>query len=246
MEELFFEIFQGLPREGPGDHSATKRAIDLLTDLPAIPRILDLGCGSGAQTMLLAQFLGGSIYALDKHQPYLDQLIRQAELSGFEESVQPVHADMHNLPFDPGFFDLVWAEGSIYILGFGEGLKYLKQFIKPDGYLALTEVSWLRNNQPPDLMAFWDQEYPGIRTIAQNLEMIGALGFTLVDHFILPPEAWWDNYYTPLENRLVQLRKKYLENDQAMELIEFVQLEIDIYRKYPDFYSYVFYIIRNS
>ena len=68
----------------------------------------------------------------------------------------------------------------------------------------------------------------------------------MIDYFILSPVAWWDNFYIPLEKRLSMLRKKYLENDQALELIEFVQLEIDLYRKYPEYYGYVFYIMQKS
>ena len=41
------------------------------------PRILDIGCGNGAQTLCLAATLGGRITAVDNHQPYLDELERR-------------------------------------------------------------------------------------------------------------------------------------------------------------------------
>jgi len=43
-----FEVFEGVPRGGPGDPESTRRALVMMTDLPAHPRVLDLGCGPGA------------------------------------------------------------------------------------------------------------------------------------------------------------------------------------------------------
>lgn len=244
MDEVFFDIFQGLPRQGPGNNLSTKRAIDLIKDLPKNPKILDIGCGTGTQTFQLAYHVGGSITALDNHGPYLETLENKAERLGFSDCIQVMKGDMQNLDFPPGYFDLIWSEGAIYIMGFYQGLKYLKDFIKPSGYMAVTEISWLKNNQPGVLKDFWEQEYSEMNSIKRNLAIISELGYNLVDYFILSPVAWWDSFYLPLEKRLSILRKKYLENEQALELIEFVQLEIDLYRKYPEYYGYVFYIMR--
>jgi len=246
MEEIFFDIFQGLPRQGPGNNLSTKRAIDLIKDLADQPMILDLGSGTGVQTFQLAYHIGGFIYALDNHAPYLEQLEQKADRLGYSDCIQTVLGDMANLTFEEEFFDLIWSEGALYIMGFEEGLKYLRKFLKPSAYLAVTEISWLRNNQPDDLKGFWEQEYPSMNTVDSNLEIIRQEGYKMIDYFILSPVAWWDNFYIPLEKRLSVLRKKYLENDQALELIEFVQLEIDLYRKYPEYYGYVFYIMQKS
>ena len=48
-EQIFFEVFEPLPRQGPGNLASAERALALCADLPASPRVLDLGCGSGAQ-----------------------------------------------------------------------------------------------------------------------------------------------------------------------------------------------------
>lgn len=246
MEDIFYDIFMGLPRQGPGNEYSTNQAIHLIKDLPVQTNILDIGCGTGTQTFQLAYNLGGTIYALDNHKPYLELLRQKANQLGYSDSVIPVYGEMNQLEFMPGYFDVIWAEGSIYIMGFDNGLNYLKPFLKDTGYLAVTEITWLRNNQPKELLAFWEQEYAAMTSLEGNLKTIEQAGYDLVDYFNLAPVAWWDDFYTPLEERLATMREKYIENESALETIEFVQLEIDLYRKYPDFYGYVFYIMKKG
>ena len=74
LPEIFWEIHSGLPREGPGDNWSTRRAYLMLKELPKNPRILDIGCGPGMQTIELAKLSKGQIDALDNYQPFLDQL----------------------------------------------------------------------------------------------------------------------------------------------------------------------------
>ena len=81
---FLYEIFDaGLPRLGPGDAHTTRKALDMLLAKSLKPaagsasagmRVLDLGCGNGAQTIALAQAIAGTILAVDNHQPFLDEL----------------------------------------------------------------------------------------------------------------------------------------------------------------------------
>lgn len=244
MEEIFYDIFNDLPRQGPGDKQSTRKAINLIETNNLHPRILDIGCGTGMQTFELAHQIGGEIFAVDNNDAYLNELTQRASKFGYTDNIQVLNENMNNLPFPEKYFDLIWAEGSIYIMGFGSGLKYLQTFLKKNGYIAATEISWLRDEQPQTLKDFWRQEYAEMHTVEENEAMIRECGYHLVESFVLPSSAWWDNFYNPLEKRLRQMRIKYLDNDQALELVEFVQLEIDLYRKYPDFYGYVFYIMQ--
>lgn len=246
MNELFYEIFSDLPRQGPGNSTSTLKAAGLIKNFTSNSKILDIGCGSGIQTIELIKHFGGIVCAIDNHQPYLDVLSAEALKLGFEEDMICLNADM----LQPGFinekFDLIWAEGSIYIAGFENGLASFKNLLKPNGYIAVTEVSWLKFNPPDDLREFWEQEYPAINDIQSNLKIIESLGYNLIDHFILPDSAWWDDYYTPLEQRLEMLRNKYQTDENAQEMIEYVQREIDVFRKYSEYYGYVFYVMQNS
>lgn len=61
-------------REGLGNTECTQQAFALLEDLPSKPRILDVGCGPGAQTIDLSRLANGTIMAVDNHAPFLQSL----------------------------------------------------------------------------------------------------------------------------------------------------------------------------
>lgn len=243
--EIFFEIHQGLPREGPGDFESTQKAYSLLGDIPPQPLILDLGCGPGMQTLDLLKLSNGTVIAVDNHQPFLDQLQTEAEKQGVLDRVQIVHADMSALKFEKNHFDVIWAEGSAYSIGFENALSSWKPLLKQGGYLAVTEVSWLAPNPPHEVQQFWDAEYPQIQDIESNLAKIQQAGsYQEIGYFVLPESTWWTHYYTPLEPKLKTLSQKYKDNPEKLEVIELHQREIDIYRQYSDYYGYVFYIMQ--
>lgn len=242
--QVFFELHSDLPREGPGDDASTAQAFSLLPNLPEHPHILDLGCGPGMQTLALARLADGPITAVDIHQPYLDQLQRQADARGLGDRISVLKADMGALPIAPQSVDLIWAEGAAYILEFGNALRTWRALLKPTGYLAATEVSWIRDNPPASVVEFWRQEYPGLQSVDANLALIKSAGYCPLAHFVLPEEAWWQHYYTPLEQRLQLLAASYHKTPEASEILESHRLEIDCYRRYSDYYGYVFYILQ--
>jgi hypothetical protein len=45
--DVFFEVFEALPRQGPGNRACAARALGLCRDLPPSPTVLDMGCGVG-------------------------------------------------------------------------------------------------------------------------------------------------------------------------------------------------------
>lgn len=242
--QVFFELHSDLPREGPGNDAITAQALSFIPPLSEDPQILDLGCGPGMQTLALARLTMGQIIAVDLHQPYLDDLQQRATTAGLDKQITVLQADMADLPFAPASFDLIWAEGSAYALGFANALRTWRSLLKHPGYLAVSEVSWTRSDLPAPVVDFWQTEYPAIQSIEANLATIKAAGYGTPAHFILPPEAWWQHYYTPLEQRLAVLERQYHNIPEAQPVFDQHRREMEIHRQYADYYGYVFYILQ--
>ena len=148
------------------------------------------------------------------------------------------------LDFEPGSFDAIWSEGAIYIIGFEKGLQAWQPFLKKGGYLAVTELSWIKPAPPVEAKTFWNENYPHIRSREENLALLQQAGYLEVGHFVLPESAWWQDYYNPLEKRIATLKEQYRDNDEALAFLDNSQREIDLYRKYSEWYGYVFYIMQ--
>ena len=244
--EIFFEVHSGLPREGPGDAQSTRRAFACISGLPTRPRVLDVGCGPGAQTLELARLCAGPIVAVDNHAPFLEALRHRAAQSGLADRIQTRQADMGQLPFAPGSFDLIWAEGSIFIIGFAAGLAAWRPLLAEGGWLAVTEACWLKQEIPPEVSTFWNEAYPAIRGIPENQAMVREAGYELLESFVLPDSAWWEDYYTPIERKLPDLEARYAGDRPAAEVLEMHRQEIAMFRGHSDCYGYVFFIARRG
>ena len=244
MRDIFSSIHQGLPREGPGDRGSTDRAFHLLTGLPRGAPVLDVGCGPGQQTIDLARLHPGRIIALDTHPPYLDVLRVRSFEAGVADRVQSLRASMLAIPLADRSVGSIWAEGSIYIIGFERGLLEWKRLLKPGGCVAATHLSWLTDDVPAEPREFWSRHYPAMTTVAENLAIARARGFDVIEHFTLPESAWWDDYYGPLERRLAMLGQQHRDDAEALAVIERSGEQIAVYRRFAHCYGYVFYILR--
>lgn len=141
--ELVIDLHRGQPRQGPGSPADTLRALSLLDLNPETPlRVADIGCGSGASTLTLAQHLSGHFTAVDLFSEFLEELEQQARQAGLEQRISTVRASMENLPFEEESFDLIWSEGAIYHLGFRAGVQQWARYLRPGGYLAVSEITW--------------------------------------------------------------------------------------------------------
>ena len=245
-EEAFFRLFEGLPRQGPGSDACTREALGRLPPLPPAPRVLDLGCGAGRQTLVLAEALQTRVLAVDLHQPFLDQLHASAQARGLSHLIETRGADFGALgdapDLAPGSVDLLWSEGAIYLLGFEAGLRLWRPLLAPGGLAAITECSWLGEARSEEITAFWREAYPAIASVADNRARAERAGFEVCDWFALPPSAWWDDYYTPLMQRIQELAPK--ADSTLAAIIAETEREIDLYRRYHEAYGYVFYLMR--
>ncbi|MFJ6934923.1 methyltransferase domain-containing protein [Streptomyces sp. NPDC101132] len=192
-------MHHGLPRQGPGSDATTRRLLSLAGPLPERPRILDLGCGPGRSALLLAAEAGAEVTAVDLHEPFLAELRAEARARGLDGRIHTVKADMADVPFPDGSFDLVWAESSAYIVGFDTALATWRRLLAPGGTLVLTECEWTVDEPSAAARAFWDPHCP-LRTGDRNRAAAAAAGYQVVG--VVPqPESDWDEYYGPLAAR---------------------------------------------
>ena len=243
--KVFFEIHSDLDRESPGRDKYTRQAFEMLPKLEK-PHILDVGCGPGTPTILLAKMSGGDIVGIDTHQSYLDRLKRRAEKDGLSDRIEAINHSMLDMDFPDNHFDIIWAEGSIYNIGFEKGLKEWRRLIKNKGFLVVHEMAWLAEDPPKEIFDYWKAEYPGICTVDENLEIIPKCGYNSIGHFPLPEDAWWKGYYEPLQNRISMLRKKYMDDETTIKILNNEQEEIDMYKKYQKWYGSAFFIMQKS
>lgn len=242
--DIFFEIHKDLPREGPGDIESTLKAFSFLVNLPQVPLLLDIGCGPGKQTNDLASNTPARIVAMDTHRPFLHQMASKFHKTWQSGQVKLLEASMAYLPFPTACFDVIWSEGAIYNIGFENGLRSWKRYLKPGGCIAVTELSWLQAQRPNEIQDYWAVEYPGMHDVSGNFNSIEAAGYSLLANFTLPAASWWNDYYSPITTRLNILNEKYSKDPEALQSIASTRLEIDMHHKYSDYYGYIFYIMQ--
>lgn len=241
--KIFFDIHSGFPRQGPGTNEMTQKAFEMLPKIDN-PRILDVGCGPGMQTVHLAKLSGGEIIAIDLFQEFLNDLDRLAVKEGVADRIETRQMNMFDITLPENSFDILWAEGSIYIYGLEKGLWDWKKFLKEEGYAAVTEVAWIKDDPPKEIYDHWVGMHPSITSVKRNLEIIRECGYELLGHFVLPPETWWVHYYSSIEARLPEMKEKYKDSEVGMKLIEEEELEMHMHRLYQDYFSYVFFVMK--
>ncbi len=240
--ELICEYYSNVERQGPGSPETTKKALSFIENLTDKSQIVDLGCGTGGQTMILAQNTVGKIRGYDIFPRFINMFNENTNKQNFQNRVEGFIGSMDDLPFNDEELDLIWSEGAIYNIGFERGLKEWRKYLKKDGYIAVTEASWFTNDRPKEIHEFWMDAYPGIDTIPNKIMQMQNAGYIPVASFILPDSCWLDDFYAPQIKAQEDFLTKYKGNIPAEEFIANQRHEEGLYRKYKAYYGYVFYI----
>jgi SAM-dependent methyltransferase len=247
MRQVFFEIYEALPRGGPGDAACTLRALDLARPLPDQPVVLDMGCGPGPQTLDLADALReAQIVAMDLHRPFLALLKSKVQRRGLDHRIRVVQADMANpgLPFESA--DLIWSEGAAYSIGFASALRRWRPLLKPGGCIAVSEATWFSEDRPQEIRDFWQQEYPDMLDVPGCLALFPEAGYEVIGHFPLPEQAWWTDFYTPMLEHLTEMRDRHADDPIALQVIHESENETEIFRRFAEYSGYTFVVARAS
>lgn len=238
------DFFLNTERQGPGSPEVTKKALSFIDNLTDQSRIADLGCGTGGQTMVLAQHAPGHITGLDFFPGFIDRFNTNAAKLGLQDRVEGIVGSMDNLPFVEEELDMIWSEGSIYNIGFERGLKEWRKYLKPGGYIAVSESSWFTEERPDEINDFWMESYPEINTIPNQIAQIMEAGYSPVATFIEPQTCWTDHYFAPLAKARECFLAKYPGSQMAEEFVKMSYREEELYAKYKEYYGYTFFIIK--
>ncbi len=245
--ELLIDFHADAERQGPGSTTDTLKALSFIDTEKNKPlKIADIGCGSGAQTITLAQNLEGKITAVDLFPEFLSKLKNKAVSMGLQEKIETLEKSMEDLQFGKEEYDILWAEGSIYNIGFESGIKKWKDFLKTGGFIAVSEITWTTKYRPEEIDKHWKNEYPEIDTASGKIRILEENGFSPAGFFFLPQESWIENYYSPMEKRFDLFLEKHCNSDIAKNIVEGEKEEIRLYKKYRDYLSYGFYIARKT
>lgn len=244
---LLVELHRHGKRQGPGGDAETRMAIALSGLSPSDDlRIADIGCGSGASTLLLARHLDARVTALDLIPEFLTRLENDAEAAGLAERIETQQASMDALPFAEAALDAIWSEGAIYNLGFETGVAAWRRYLKPGGILAVSELTWLTHERPAELQDYWERAYPEVDTASAKIAILERQGYAPLGYFVLPAYCWLENYYRPLQQRFETFLDANGNTPAAQSVIEEQRREIALYERYSNHFGYGFYVGRNG
>lgn len=245
--QLLVDLHKDAARQGPGGEAETRMSI-ALSGLSAAKnlRIADVGCGSGASTLVLAQHLDADITAVDIIPEFLARLESVGARTGVAGRITTLAAAMDALPFGGAELDAIWSEGAIYNMGFEAGVAAWREFLKPGGILAVSELTWLTRERPAELRAHWEREYGEVDTASGKMAILEKHGYSPLGYFVLPEHCWLDNYYRPLERRFASFLEAHGKADTAPLIVEAERREISLYERYKAFFGYGYYIARKA
>ena len=189
------------------------------------PRILDIGCGSGVSTIELARLSRGKVIGIDIDQLALNKFTRRIKEAGLTYWIQAINCSMFDMDFPDESFDIIWSEGSIYAIGFEKGLREWKRYLTPGGFMVVHD----------------EQD-----NVKEKLDTISNCGYELLGYFTLSEETWWTEYFAPLEKLVNKARTKYPYDQSVLEEIQQAQVELDMYKKYPERNSSVCFVMKKN
>lgn len=110
------------------------------THFPAGSRVLEAGCGVGAQTVTLAQKSPNAVItSIDISQESVDEARKSAQAAGMT-NVRFQQADIFSLPFAPESFDHVFVCFVLeHLSNPKEALERLRAVVKPGGTITVIE-----------------------------------------------------------------------------------------------------------
>lgn len=150
---------------------------------------------------------------------------------------------MENIEIARKSLDLVWAEGSIYVMGIERALARWRPWLASGGCVAFSDFVWWTDDRSDGASEFWASEYPDMATEVAIRSIAEFVGYRVVSSFRLPKEAH-EAYYLPLEARVAELAD--CDDTGVVKLLENIRTEIDVVRRFSDEAGYSFFVLQRA
>ncbi len=243
---LLIDLHRDGERQGPGGDAETELALQLAgIDRTAPLQLADIGCGTGASTLLLARLLKNDrISAVDLRPEFLDVLQDRARQLGVADVITPWACSMDSLPFADGELDVIWSEGAVYSIGFDKGISGWRHYLKPGGLLVVSEITWTTATRPAELQRHWQTQYAEIDLASAKIALLEQHGYAPIGYFVLPQRCWLDHYYRPLQARFDDFLRRHGHSEAARAIVSGEEHEIRLYEAHYAHFGYGMYVAR--
>ncbi len=149
-DELFFA---GDARHGLG--SEALRRIALAAHLGTRSKVLDLGCGQGSATLLLAHQFGCAVLAADDDDSALEPLRRHIRARSLASRVEVAKVDFSALSFADGEFHLIFAPSQA-VFPLSKAVQELRRYLVPKGKLVVCCPVRVGRKADSPAVQFWE------------------------------------------------------------------------------------------
>jgi len=219
---MFMVVLEEIEQVRAGFRKYTRKAFLRLPKLEK-PRILDIGCGSGVPSIELAKLSSGEVTGIDIDQSCIDEFNRKIKAENLGNRVKAIKLSLFEIKFPDEAFDVVWSEGVIGSIEFETSLTEWRKLLKHNAYLVI---------------------HYQVNRVLEVLSRIPQHGYKLADTVSLPEDAWWIEFYKPMEEKMDALLQKYRNSSDALKLLNKYKREIKMVKKNPRNFSAAFYIMK--
>ena len=140
MKQPLFEfLLENNPLRGYVKETMEVKLLREKTDVGAIPRALEIGCGTGIGSRLIMKYFSPEkLISIDGNDELIAVACRKRACDAVEYSTQNIRA----LPFEDDQFDAVFDLADLHNSeDWREGLRELTRVLKPGGLLILEEIT---------------------------------------------------------------------------------------------------------
>ncbi|MBY6005430.1 class I SAM-dependent methyltransferase [Salipiger bermudensis] len=230
----FLTLYSRLDRQGPGLPEDVTWALGRL-GLTGALRVCDAGCGTGADTVTLAEALPeAQVEGIDAVAAFIEA--GQARVAGLPNAALRV-GDMGALE---GPYDLIWSAGAIYFLGVTEGLRAWRAALAPGGVVAFSQGVFLGGDEPQAVRDFWAPE-PGLTDREGLRAQVAEAGYEILDTRLLVG-APWAAYYGSVAREIAALREG--ASPAMTAVLDNSAREVELWQEAPERIAYELVLAR--